>query len=70
MVVGAVERVSRFLLKLDQETNWHFLSVSLDELLHSTASMEDVPLRGPGDVALTCQLSDCGFKRHQFVETR
>ena len=70
MVVGAVERVSRFLLKLDQETNWHFPSVSLDERLYSTASMEDVPLRRAWGVALTCQLSDCGFKCHQFMETR
>lgn len=51
MVVCAEERVSRFLVKLDQETNWHFLLVSLDELLYSTASMEDEPRRGPGDVS-------------------
>lgn len=53
MVVCAVERVSRFLLKLDQETNWRLLLllVSLDEILYSTATMEDAPRREPGDVS-------------------
>lgn len=53
MVVCAVERVSRFLLKLDEETNWRLLLllVSLDELLYSRASLEDAPCRGPGDVS-------------------
>lgn len=50
---------SCFQLKLDQETNWYFLSVPFDVLPYFTSSREDVPRDG----ALGATVCKCG----QFV---